>query len=119
MTPDEELLAAHDARYTSPAAAQDTRLRNREHALLSHYAMDRYGPVGALAMTAAVPAYAGAKYVAQRWLPPAAGAALDDALMRIPGVQFKLAGASPVDWGQVWAGLQPIIQRYGGMAVRP
>ena len=80
----------------------DPNLRNAEHALFSQSIIDRLGPVAGRAVVgAAVPAYTGAKAVAQA-LPAPVGQAID----RVS--PFPLAGATKPDMSEVKWGLRPV-----------
>lgn len=93
------------ARHADPG---NLDLRDREHALFTQHLMDTYGPVlGRAIALSAVPAWTGAKAIAQS-LPTPVSQAIDRQLPQ----DFQLAGpqTSPASMREVKAGLAPVFQ---------
>jgi hypothetical protein len=100
------------ARQSDPLNAD---LAAQEHAAVAQALIDRFGPLGMLAVAALVPGYAGAKYLAQN---APGGGYLDRASQAALGVPLASSTTTPASWEQLMAGLGPLLNRFNRSPAR-
>jgi hypothetical protein len=94
----------------------DPELANQEHAAFARLLVERYGPLGMLAVAALVPGYQAAKWTAQN-VP--GGSYLDAASTRLLGTPLASPTTTPPSWEQLAAGLGPILHTFKPGATFP